>query len=276
MNDSTFVLEGHQDDRPVNLLQVTDTHLFARPDKSLLGVNTWDSFGAVVDQIAGQRCAIDLAVVTGDLSQDDSAESYRRFAERFASLALPTFWVPGNHDDLGLMRAQLRPPTLHSARKILTPHWQILLLDSHVPEHTYGFLAESQLAFVEQAIKQHPQHHTVLMMHHNLVPMGSEWLDQHRIKNGEAVQAWLSDWPTIKAVVWGHVHQAFDQVQQGIRMLATPSTCVQFLPASKHFALDTEAPGYRYLSLHADGTLETVVQRLHHNPFLPKMNSSGY
>ena len=36
----------------------------------------------------------------------------------------------------------------------------------------------------------------------------------------------------------GHVHQESDAVMSGIRMLTTPSTCVQFAPGSEDFALD--------------------------------------
>jgi hypothetical protein len=45
-------------------------------------------------------------------------------------------------------------------------------------------------------------------------------------------------------------------------MLATPSTCVQFKPHCANFTLDTIAPGWRWLELHADGTLTTEVCRL--------------
>jgi 3',5'-cyclic-AMP phosphodiesterase len=63
-------------------------------------------------------------------------------------------------------------------------------------------------------------------------------------------------------MVWGHVHQQHDSLRRGVRMLATPSTCAQFLPHSEQFAIDAAPPGYRCLSLHADGRIETEVRRV--------------
>jgi Icc protein len=58
--------------------------------------------------------------------------------------------------------------------------------------------------------------------------------------------------------------------------MASPSTCIQFLPGSDGFAVDTTAPGYRWLSLHADGRIETGVQRLSEIPGTLDLASAGY
>jgi Icc protein len=62
------------------------------------------------------------------------------------------------------------------------------------------------------------------------------------------------------------VHQQFDGVRRNghgdLRLMATPSSCVQFLPRADDFALDDRPPGYRQLVLHADGRIDTQVQWL--------------
>ena len=63
----------------------------------------------------------------------------------------------------------------------------------------------------------------------------------------------------LRAVSWGHVHQSFDARRHGVRLLATPSTCAQFLPLSDDFAVDARPPAYRRLTLQPDGALETEV-----------------
>jgi Icc protein len=61
------------------------------------------------------------------------------------------------------------------------------------------------------------------------------------------------------------VHQQVDVVHHGLALLATPSTCFQFEPGSRRFAIDRSAdsgrPGYRWLELHADGRVRTEVGR---------------
>ena len=82
----------------VRILQITDTHLFAQKHEALLGVNTWDSYQAVLEAIRPHQHEFDLIVATGDLAQDQSSAAYRHFAEGIASFRAPCVWLPGNHD----------------------------------------------------------------------------------------------------------------------------------------------------------------------------------
>ncbi len=70
----------------------------------------------------------------------------------------------------------------------------------------------------------------------------------------------LRRFSSVRGVLFGHVHQAYDALHEGLRMIATPSTCSEFKPRSDDFATDDRPPGWRTLALHADGTLES---RLH-------------
>ncbi|MBQ4756334.1 3',5'-cyclic-AMP phosphodiesterase, partial [Escherichia coli] len=56
----------------VRILQITDTHLFAEKHETLLGINTWDSYQAVLSAIHASQRPCDLIVATGDLAQDHS------------------------------------------------------------------------------------------------------------------------------------------------------------------------------------------------------------
>jgi Icc protein len=58
------------------------------------------------------------------------------------------------------------------------------------------------------------------------------------------------------------VHQNFDSERRGVRLLASPSTCIQFQPQSTEFAVDDAAPGYRWLNLYDSGRIDTGVARL--------------
>lgn len=60
------------DHRSIRLLQLTDMHLFKTPQESLLGVNTWQSYQAVIDAVIAEQRDIDLILATGDLAQDHS------------------------------------------------------------------------------------------------------------------------------------------------------------------------------------------------------------
>jgi Icc protein len=44
-----------------------------------------------------------------------------------------------------------------------------------------------------------------------------------------------------------------------VRLISTPSTGAQFLPETEAFMLDTLPPGYRWIGLMPDGSIDTEV-----------------
>lgn len=261
----------------VRILQITDTHLFAEKHETLLGINTWESYQAVLDAIHASQRECDLIVATGDLAQDHSAAAYQHFAEGIASFAAPCVWLPGNHDFQPAMYSTLHDAGISPAKRVLLgDHWQILLLDSQVFGVPHGELSDFQLEWLEHQLNAEPERYTLLLLHHHPLQAGCSWLDQHSLRNAGALDQILSNYPRVKHLLCGHIHQELDLDWNGRRMMATPSTCVQFKPHCANFTLDTVSPGWRWLELHPDGALTTEVCRLSGAEFHPDIASEGY
>ncbi|AIW14989.1 3',5'-cyclic-AMP phosphodiesterase [Vibrio tubiashii] len=261
----------------IKLLQITDTHLFEPVDGSLLSVNTLDSFNAVVAAIVEENQSFDAVISTGDISQDHTAESYQRFERGIAPLKNTCFWLPGNHDFKPSMSSVLPSTQIKQVEHVLLgEHWQMVLLDSQVVGVPHGRLSDQQLALLEDKLSQYPERNTLVLLHHHPILVGSRWLDQHTLKDAHHFWEVVEKHSNVKAVLCGHVHQDMNVLHQGVRVMATPSTCVQFKPNSDDFALDTLSPGWRELELHSDGQLTTQVKRLPYGSFQPDFNSAGY
>jgi Icc protein len=258
------------------LLQITDTHLFSDREKDLLGIKTVQSYEAVVEHAS--RYASDCVAVlsTGDLSQDHSPQSYIDFTLHIKTLNMPCYWLPGNHDIQSIMLPNLVQQGLTQVQHIISEHWQIIMLDSQAEGFVYGELNEQQLDFLQQTLNEYPDKHTLICLHHHVLPVGSKWLDQHILQNSQAFLDVIAPFANVRAVLSGHVHQAFDKLHNGVRFLTTPSTCVQFKPDSDDFALDVQAPGYRYLSLNKDGDISTRVERIEAGVFTVDAEAEGY
>ena len=97
--------------------------------------------------------------------------------------------------------------------------------------------------------------HVMVFVHHPPVPMGSRWLDSVGLENGEEFLERLHTFERVRVLAFGHVHQDYDEDHDGIRILATPSTCRQFRPGSNKFDVDDKPPAYRRIELNADGTV---------------------
>jgi Icc protein len=261
----------------VRVLQITDTHLFAEKHETLLGVNTWESYQAVLAAIRASQRECDLVVATGDLAQDHSSAAYQHFAEGIAGFDAPCVWLPGNHDFQPAMYSALQDAGISPVKRVYAgDNWQILMLDSQVFGVPHGELSEFQLEWLEQRLTETPDRFTLLLLHHHPLPAGCSWLDQHSLRNAGALDRVLMRFPRVRNLLCGHIHQEMDVDWNGRRMMATPSTCVQFKPHCANFTLDTIAPGWRWLELHADGTLTTEVCRLDGAEFSPDTASEGY
>ncbi|SQI45332.1 3',5'-cyclic adenosine monophosphate phosphodiesterase CpdA [Serratia plymuthica] len=141
----------------VRILQITDTHLFAGENETLLGINTYRSYHAVLDAIMAQQRDFDLVVATGDLAQDHSLAAYRHFAEGIARLPAPCVWLPGNHDFQPAMVDALAAAGIAPSKHVLLgENWQVLLLDSQVFGVPHGELSDYQLEWMERCLQAHP------------------------------------------------------------------------------------------------------------------------
>lgn len=267
------------DGAAVRILQITDTHLFAGETDTLLGINTLHSYHAVLDAIVKQQLPADLIVATGDLVQDQSTRAYQRFTDGIARLPAPCVWLPGNHDYQPSMAQELAAAGISPSKQVLLgDQWQILLLDSQVQSVPHGELSDDQLIWLDNCLAQHPDRYTVVMLHHHPLASGCTWLDQHSLRNSHMLAEVLTRYQNIEGILCGHIHQDLDVMWNGIRMLATPSTCVQFKPHCTNFTLDTAAPGWRYLELTTgdNPSLTTQLFRLDTDEFSPDLGSDGY
>ena len=107
-----------------------------------------------------------------------------------------------------------------------------------------------------------PQRHVLVCLHHHPAPLQSRWLDQVGLENGNEFLALLRGFPNARAVVFGHVHQAWDRELDGLRLIATPSTGSQFKPHTDDFEVDARPPAWRTLTLQADGRIQTRLNWL--------------
>jgi Icc protein len=263
-----------------SIAQLTDIHLFEDIDKSLLGIQTEASFQAVLTEIKRSLLPLDVMLLTGDLTQDGSIASYTRLRQNLDDFAIPAYCLAGNHDDIPLMQSHLPSEYVHLRRSLDIGKWRILFLNSVVVGAVHGYLSGEELSYLENTLNAYPDRPTLIAFHHPAVPLGSQWIDGICLENQEEFWEICDRHPQIEVVLNGHAHQAFDQIYEtphnSVRCLVTPSTCIQFEPQNHKFQIDSQPPGFRYLRLYADGTMETEVYRLKIGSFHPDLAAVGY
>jgi len=259
---------------PFKLLQITDCHLGSEPNTTLLGMDTDLGLHDVLGELKRQE-EPDMLLVTGDISNDGGPVSYARFLSIVDQYFpdTPLAWLPGNHDDPDNMIAVGQYPIEQSSR---ARAWHCIYLNSRIPGEEGGGLGEHELKRLERELEQNPETPTAIFLHHQPVLVGSAWIDQYIVKDADAFFEITDKHPQVKLISWGHVHQDFVRQRNGVSLIATPSTCIQFLPNSDDFLLDTTMPGYRYYGLNTDGTFETRVGRCDSKAYTIDMTATGY
>jgi len=242
----------------LRLLQLTDSHLYGSESGSLRGIKTLPALEATLAHAQGRDWPPHALLVTGDIVNDDPG-GYRHFRRVLGAIGAPVLCIPGNHDEPLAMKHEL-----HGEPFVLGGHvdlgvWRIVLLNSRVAGSAGGSLGEDDLAELEQALASAAGRHCLVCLHHHPIDMGSRWLDGVGLANAAQFLQTIDRHGHVRAILWGHVHQSYEGERHGVRLLATPSTCTQFLPGADEFALDERPPGYRRLELLADGSVLTEV-----------------
>ena len=244
-----------EDKDRLHVLQVTDCHLLPSPDATLLGVRTADSLAAVLEAACAERTP-DAVLATGDIAQLPSPATYELFLATLARYYTgPLLCVPGNHDHGVTLSGTL--PTEDLDFDV----WRLAGVDTHVDDVVGGTVHASELSRLRAALQGRAAHrHTLVAGHHCPVEIGCSWLDVHRIDNGDDLLDVLRA-AGARGYVFGHIHQEVE-ADPGVPIFGTPSTCFQFSDDSPTFGIDTAKPGYRWLTLQRDGSIETAVRRV--------------
>jgi len=247
-------------DSPLIIIQITDLHILAEPGKTMSGVDTEQSFIQLLKQIHNSQQKIDLLLVTGDLAQDPCESSYQRIFQAFKQYPTKTVCLPGNHDDFSLMQQIIAGQQLNCDKQLRFKHWQVINLNSKKKGSQGGYLAASELSYLSNTLEE-SKLNTLIAVHHHPVQTHSKWMDTMMIENSDELFSLIKQYPHVKAITCGHIHQEIHSIKNDKLILGTPSTCFQFKPLSAEYAVDNNQAGYRVFSLYSNGNIETEVYR---------------
>lgn len=263
-------------------VHLTDTHIMAggvwHARSGGFDFDTAASLRGVVEAIRGLDPAPAFAVLGGDLASPDllhrdrvvtAAEyepSYALLGEILADLPCPVHYTVGNHDNRLAFNRVLRPdaPTPEAPCYYAFDHGghHFVALDSLDPGQVAGALDPHQLAWLDDDLTGRAGVPTGVFVHHHPWPLGIRWLDDLALRNGEALTAVLARHPQVRWIICGHVHLDQAVVRDGLTMLTTPSTCVQFSKVSPRPRVLPGPPGFRVIDV-AGSWFSTQVLRLH-------------
>jgi len=240
----------------LRILHLSDTHLFGDGRLHYGIVDTLAGLDRVLAR-AASLTGVDLVVVSGDLSEDGTPESYRKLkgtldpwaAERGAVVV----YAMGNHD-----LAEGFEEVLGERETVTTVRgFRVVTLDSSVPQAGYGRLDESRLEWLGDVLSTPSEHGTVVVLHHPPVPPTTVLFEPLRLIDAVPLLEVCSD-GDVRLILSGHFHHGLvtEAGEAGIPVVVAPAvanTTDVLWPAPRERAV--RGAGSAWVQLPDDGPI---------------------
>ncbi len=250
------------------IIQLSDCHLFADKTKSgYQGVNPYQTLKRIIHTLenSSEIESGSLILVTGDISGDDSKQSYQHFYSLVEPLLAHNTLrvIPGNHDNNIHYQEVLGQWHLQAEQPLETHNWVINGLDTRIAgiKGAKGEVKADELTFIEKHITDRPAKHHLLALHHHPIASDS-WMDKHELIGSNMLLAWLAQQPAINGLLHGHIHHPLRRTtNEGVPIAGAPSTAWQWA-MTQEFGVTQESAGYQIITLNNNGTIDCEVRRI--------------
>jgi 3',5'-cyclic AMP phosphodiesterase CpdA len=180
--------------------------------------------------IAAAGCSPDVLVLSGDLADRGERQAYVRLRpvieaalQRFGAKLLV---VPGNHDDVALLRAHLlrRGPEPGPLDEVIrVGGLRLIGIDSTVPGEVHGHLDEAQLEALADELAEPAADGTVLVIHHPPIWSTTPMSELVALREPQRLAAVIRD-RDVRLVLSGHTHRVSAGMLAGVPVWVSPST----------------------------------------------------
>jgi 3',5'-cyclic-AMP phosphodiesterase len=190
------------------IAQISDTHLREQPADlaDLLGPDA--CLERTVDAL--RTHSPDAVLLTGDIADDASPEGMTRVRTIVERLGVPIIATPGNHD----VTAQVEQ--VFGRTSVSVPGWEMVVVNTVIPATEHGSVDIEMLAEQLARTEGRP---TLIAMHHPPIST-HRWF---QLDGASEMVRLVAQHRNVKAVVSGHLHQAFAVQIDHVSYIGCPS-----------------------------------------------------
>lgn len=237
----------------MKIIQLTDTHLFSDDSLTIFTVKSNAKFKEVLDRVILEDYDADMIFLTGDISQDETSESYEKIARLLSKLNIPIYWIPGNHDDCAQAEMVFhKTKNFNRKAHLSTPHWHFIFLNTKIENRDDGHLSPSELNALRRELAASPTNkRTAVVMHHHPEMVGTPLIDHYILQNRQAFWDIVTG-SSVELIICGHVHGNYQFMHNGIMIESSPATCLQWEKGVKELVIDNKI-GYKAYQFDHDG-----------------------
>lgn len=240
--------------------QLSDLHLKKGAAPAYNAADTAARFESTIDYISRCGSKPDIYIITGDISDDGSPDSYDLLKFYLEKLEAPALVIPGNHDNkenLTLVfdhHPYLREAVVENDRPYMcyaVDDYELRLigLDTVTPGRHGGGLGLGRLKWLEKTLSEKPDRPTLVFMHHPPFASGIGHMDKEPFVNRGKLADILRRHHQVVRIACGHIHRSIVAEFAGRTAVVAPGVGMQIpvdlkIQAPSNFLL--EPPGFLF------------------------------
>lgn len=253
----------------MKFIHITDIH-FVDEGMQLHGGDPSVRFAACLDDIAKWHSDAEFCVISGDLVEFGTAESYQLLKSHLEAFPLPCHLMVGNHDNRTALRSIFHDRPLGDGafvqHRVDAEAGCFLFLDTKKdgPNEHAGQLCPERLAWLKDQLIDAGDRPCYLFMHHPPFKVGIPYVDDIGLLEADAFFETLRFGRNIRHAFFGHIHRMTYVNWRGIPFTSLPSMNHQLPlnPDSVEYDFCDEPPAYGVV------LIENDQLTMHFNPFL--------
>ncbi len=234
----------------MKILQISDCHIKNNEEDLVYGTNPRNKLELILNKILDKVSHYDFIIMTGDISDDGSINSYQYVVNLFEKINKKIYFINGNHDlKKNMISAFSSSNSFNYLNELLIDNWLFIGLDSCVESKDHGFLSEHEIQKLEYLIHKAKKnnYNCVVVTHHHPLFVGTPMIDDCPMQNGSHLINIIEKNIHIKLVITGHVHNDYSiNIGRQAKLETGPSSFAQFKYGGSNELEDIDISRYGY------------------------------
>lgn len=194
------------------IAHISDLHVTAARKKAYDQVPTAENLARCVEHINQLQPAVDVVLVTGDITFSSLYEEAQCAAGLLETLNAPFYIIPGNHDERAVLRSAFAergcPAEAGEFINYAVDGFPLsfIALDTTVPGAPGGEVCTERAVWLEKQLEKTAGKPTIVFMHHPPVKCGVLETDEDGFVGADLLGEVIEKYPNIERILCGHIH----------------------------------------------------------------------
>lgn len=224
----------------MRIIILSDLHITAA-GLPIWNTDTTAHFDTAINYIR-EMPSIDAIFIIGDVADNGSQWAYDYVRQKFDSICIPAYFIPGNHDNIQIFNSCLQSQWCHTSKTLKIGSWKFILLSSVLCDPSnvgvnmsYGYLSDDELSWFKQELNT--DNYICVILHHPPIEQKG-WLNRKLLQNRTEFNEIIKGHKNVKLILYGHTHYHSILQEYGVTYICSPSTGFAFNANLPKFQID--------------------------------------